>query len=118
MRAAVLGVLGITVVLLAACDARSVGAARSPSFECKGELTTVERVICSHHDLAALDVDMAAAYRDALAKAPTLEARKALHTEQARWRGRRNECEAHDPMQACIAAQYKARIAQLRPDGA
>jgi uncharacterized protein len=109
--------LGFAVAWLGPSGAASAFAAQDPSFECKGELTTVERVICTHGDLAALDVELAAAYREALARAPTLSARKALQTDQARWRGRRNECDAQQPMQDCIAAEYKARLAQLRAAG-
>jgi uncharacterized protein len=106
--------IGLAVALLVPAAAAAAVAAQDPSFDCKGDLATVERVICTHHELAALDVELAAAYREALARAPSLSARKALQTDQARWRGRRNECEQHDPMQDCIATQYRARLAELR----
>ena len=87
-----------------------------PSFDCHQTTTAVERVICSHDELATLDLEMMRLYRDAVTKAPR-SARKHLQTEQARWLDRRNACTetASRTMQRCIEAEYQARLQQLSP---
>lgn len=87
-----------------------------PSFNCHEATTAVERVICSHDELARLDLDMARRYRDTVTRAEP-PARKHLQTEQARWLARRNSCTetVRRTMQQCIEAEYETRLHQLGP---
>ena len=87
-----------------------------PSFDCHQTTTVAERVICTHQELAKLDVEMIRLFRNAVNKAPS-DQRKDLHTEQARWIARRNDCGETDDatVQKCIEKAYRERIAQLRP---
>ncbi|WP_395831141.1 lysozyme inhibitor LprI family protein [Elstera sp.] len=56
----------------------------APSFDCSKASTEVEKTICASPDLAKADVALAAAYREALARAPE-EAKPLLRGDQRGW---------------------------------
>ena len=58
--------------------------AATPSFDCDGAKTEVERLICTDDELAALDVKLAKMFASALAKAPA-DAVTALKASQKAW---------------------------------
>jgi uncharacterized protein len=86
-----------------------------PSFDCHHTTTVAERVFFTHQELPKLDVEMIRLFRDAVNQAPS-DKRKDLHTEQARWIARRNDCGESDDatVQKCIERSYRERIAELR----
>jgi uncharacterized protein YecT (DUF1311 family) len=118
--------IGLNVVLRCADPARTVtlaatarldtgavaiAAAPAPSFDCAKAATPVEKTICADANLARLDGELVAAYRQAIGQARDGEA---LKSEQQNWlRQVRNKC----PSAACLADAYRARIAAL-PQGA
>lgn len=112
MRCAIMAAVLVWAVTPAAAEQKPI----QPSFNCHEATTVVERVICSHDDLATLDLDTARLYREAVSRAPAAE-RKHLQTAHARWQARRNACTATATrtLQQCIEAEYRARIAELRP---
>lgn len=117
--------IGLNVVLRCADPARTVtlaatarldtgavalaaAAAPAPSFDCAKAATPVEKTICADADLARLDGELVAAYRQALGQARDGDA---LKSEQQTWlRQVRNKC----PSAACLTDAYQARIAALR----
>ena len=110
LRCSIVAVLVWTPLVAEAGQKKPV----QPSFNCHEATTVVERVICSHEELAILDLDMVRRYRAAVTTADP-SARKHLQTEQARWLARRNACTetATRTLQQCIEAEYQARITQL-----
>ena len=77
------------------------------SFDCAKARSAQEKLICSDHELARLDVDLSAAYRKAREAAADP---KALQTEQLDWlKSLRNACSD----KACLIQAYKGRLAQL-----
>jgi len=82
-------------------------AAARPSFDCARASHPAEHLLCTHPNLAAMDVRMARAYADAPACGGD---RTALRTDQRQWlQHRRNQCSDA----ACLEDAYQARIAQL-----
>lgn len=83
----------------------------SPSFRCDGNLTVVERAICTDEALAARDRLLSSLFQDARQLAGPM--RSALIESQRDWVARRNACRQPD-MVSCISAAYDRRIAELR----
>ncbi|MBN8504922.1 MAG: hypothetical protein J0L58_10625 [Burkholderiales bacterium] len=82
-------------------------AAAKPSFDCAKASTKVETLICSEPALAQADASTTAAFKAALPAAADQSAFRARHAE---WRRKvRDACT--DAL--CIAAAYKARLAEL-----
>ena len=78
------------------------------SFDCKKAGTEMEKTICSDSKLSQLDEKLAAAYREALEKAP--QKGESLREGQRQWLRERNECaDTH-----CIKDAYKLRLADLK----
>lgn len=82
--------------------------AAGPSFHCRGEMPTVNRMICDNRRLLALDVRMSAAYGDAIATAGN-NGRRRIEAAQTRFLNRRAQCDTA----ACLDRVYRNRIAQL-----
>jgi len=103
--------------VLAACSPTGNAATpprSSPSFNCdKVERGSIEALICSDADLAALDRELAEVYRAARRKA-TNEHPPILKAEQRGWIKGRNECWKSDDRKSCVAEQYQQRIAELQ----
>ena len=90
-------------------------AAASPSFPCAGNLSSTEKVICADDNLAALDVALAAAYKNKLANPGPQDyslddPRDAIPITQKAWLAHRNSCGAD---KACIRKAYVIRTTAL-----
>lgn len=80
-----------------------------PSFPCTRASTDSEHMVCSHAELAAVDVEMSDIYKTVLEN--TFD-KKALRREQNKWR-----TDYRDPCTtdvACILNAYTVRIKQLK----
>lgn len=80
----------------------------SPSFNCEKATWKSERMVCSSQALAVLDMFMANAYRDALARAPERAAE--LRNSQNHWIRKDRESCNDVP---CLQQLYVSRIRQL-----
>jgi len=84
-------------------------AAAGPSFDCTGNLSQAETVICSDSELAAHDISM----RDTYARARQVanaDQRAILHDDQTAWIERRNNCRFE---KACIRRAYVDQLDTL-----
>lgn len=79
----------------------------TPSFDCQRASTGAERLICSNRELAAADVRMAQAYRDAYSRAPD---RDLFRQEQTSWR--RNVRDACSDA-GCMLVAYNHRLQEF-----
>ncbi|HMO75329.1 MAG TPA: TIR domain-containing protein [Sphingopyxis sp.] len=80
----------------------------APTFDCARAATGAERMICADDDLAALDREMARAFRQWRSVAG--DRLREIEVEQRNWRvGVRDAC--GDP--ACVATTMRQRIAQI-----
>jgi len=84
-------------------------AAATPSYSCSGNLAPTEAVICSDDALAALDRQLADAYKKMYASFPAGE-RATLTAVQRTWLAQRNACRTD---KACIRNAYLTRLGQL-----
>ena len=80
-----------------------------PSFDCSNARTKGEIAVCSDSGLSALDVNMAAQYRRALAAADD-EQRAALQSTRDRFLAYRDRC----PNRQCIGDAYTGRMREIR----
>jgi uncharacterized protein YecT (DUF1311 family) len=111
------------IALLAASLAAQARAQDSgPSFDCAAAVAPVETLICDDRVLAELDRVLAEGYHAALATSMG-ESQMLLREEQRAWMERRavsctvdggSAIEANDAI-GCLAALYRARIAELPP---
>jgi hypothetical protein len=83
---------------------RAVG----PSFHCRGEIPTVNRLICDNRRLLALDLRMSTAYGRAIANTGA-GGRRRIEAAQTRFLNRRAQCDTA----ACLDRVYRGRIAEL-----
>jgi uncharacterized protein YecT (DUF1311 family) len=82
-----------------------------PSFDCARVTSKVEEIVCSSPELAVLDLTVANAYRDAMARLHTDYERGQLKDAQLFWLQEvRGKCQDA----ACVKAVYKVRERQLR----
>lgn len=82
-----------------------------PSFDCARVTSKVEQMVCSSSELAVLDLTVANAYRDAMARPHTDYERRQLKDAQLFWLQEvRNKCQDA----ACVKAAYEVRERQLR----
>jgi uncharacterized protein len=79
-----------------------------PSFDCRRARTAGERAVCSSNSLAALDRDMAAQYRSAVANGSP-EDRRLLVQTRDRFLTYRDRCGSD----SCIAATYRGRMREI-----
>jgi uncharacterized protein len=117
----------VACALLMAAAARPASAQDGnarPSFDCAEAGTPLEMLICADPALADLDRALADSYHAALATRVG-EAQLLLREEQRVWAQRRSATcglegdpgtEANDAI-GCLAALYRARIAELQPSG-
>ena len=88
--------------------------ANQPSFDCSSDkLSSIETLVCQDSELAALDRQLAEAYRAASAKAVN-EHPPLLKAEQRGWIKGRNECWKADDKRRCAFDNYQTRIAELQ----
>lgn len=101
--AALLGALAAGLLTLSAVRAAT------PSFDCDGSKSDVEKLICQDDELAELDVNLAKRFATALAKAPA-DAVASLRASQKSWRQQLLKCgRASDP-RACAKHAYDDRL--------
>lgn len=83
----------------------------SPSFNCAKASIDAERLICSNQELAALDVDLMAVYKEfANDYSHDKDEKNTLKKEQNDWmKNERNICSTSD----CMAKAYRSRIEDL-----
>ena len=82
-----------------------------PSFDCARVTSKAEQMVCSSPELAVLDLTVANAYRDAMARLHTDYERRQLKEAQLFWLQEvRGKCEDA----ACVKAAYELRERQLR----
>lgn len=84
-------------------------ATANPSFNCANARTRGERAVCSDPGLAALDRQMAAQYRSAVASSDR-RTRAELERSRGRFLSFRDQC----PSDECIADTYRGRIREIR----
>jgi len=94
-------------VFLVALFAAIASASEAASFDCEKARPPVETAICGNPTVSNLDSDLAAAWKDALARAQNAAA---LKTAQRRWLTERNACGADT---ACLIDRYRERLAAL-----
>lgn len=80
----------------------------SPSFECKGTLSSVEQTICASSSLSALDNEMAKAFRSAMDAGGSSQ--DVVRDAQRDFIRQRNAC---GPDAGCISRTYQARLSAL-----
>lgn len=82
----------------------------SPSFDCTKATYQSEKLICDSEELSTLDLKLAKAYKDALAKIEGSPRENELGKEQYDWlRQIRDKCSNT----ICLRRTYKSRIAEL-----
>jgi alkylhydroperoxidase/carboxymuconolactone decarboxylase family protein YurZ len=80
-----------------------------PSFNCRYGRTSTEKLVCSSPALAAKDRQMASIYYAAMARADA-GTRSHLRRSRDAFLARRERCGS----EACVAAAYNSRIAEIR----
>lgn len=110
----------VVAVLMFGGSGASVAATSEPSFDCAAADGSVEAMICTDPQLAALDRQLDAVYRASVAAIEALDAPgdslAELRTFQRGWIKGRNDCWKADDQQACVAAAYEQRIATLQTE--
>lgn len=81
-----------------------------PSFDCPKASNKTERLICSEHDIAILDLTMANAYRDLQAETKNVQKLAEIKLAQNNWlKNIRNSCDET----RCLKTAYTHRINTL-----
>jgi uncharacterized protein len=116
---------GVLTTLVALAVPSAGAQAKGPAFDCSRAQGEVEQLVCRDEGLAALDRELDAVYKAALAKARD-DVPQFLRTEQRGWVKGRNECwKAKDGMyltaswqaknvRECVEGSYKIRISELQ----
>ncbi|NJD32811.1 MAG: DUF1311 domain-containing protein [Gammaproteobacteria bacterium] len=110
-----------TVTLPVACacllgpwTADRAAATDGPSFDCnKVEAGSIESLVCADSALSSLDRQLAQVYAEASKKAVN-EHPPVLKAEQRGWIKGRDDCWKSDDKRACVATEYRRRIAELQ----
>lgn len=88
--------------------------AADPSFACAGvERGSIEALVCGDEALAGLDRNLAQVYGAAERKADAVQL-PVLRAEQRGWIKGRDDCWKADDKRACVADEYRRRIAALQ----
>jgi uncharacterized protein len=103
------GVLLVQAIVLA--SGLGAGSVQAASFDCRRAATKIERMVCATPNLSALDEELAAVYRGALAEmASAGERADSLKRDQLQWlRYTRDACRASE----CLRKAYEERITWL-----
>lgn len=83
--------------------------AEGPSFDCNRATSAVERMICSSRELSSLDRELDGKVRQVTGVCYDLK--PSVTRDQRRWIHSRDQCQSEQ----CVAASYKARLAQIYP---
>jgi uncharacterized protein len=103
---------GRAMVMAAACLWAAAAPAASPSFDCDGARSDVEKLICQDDELAALDIELAKAFANALAQAPASRV-NALKAEQNGWRKLLMNCGKSSDLRQCTLDAYRRRLDEI-----
>ena len=87
----------------------AAGTPGRPSFDCANARSSGEAAVCADSGLAALDVNMAAQYRRALASATPAQ-KAVLQSTRDRFLAYRDRC----PSRQCMADGYVGRMREIR----
>jgi uncharacterized protein len=93
----------------AEAPARPAPGGAKPSFNCRYGRSSSEKMVCSSPGLAAKDRQMSSIYYAAMAQADAAT-RSHLRRSRDAFLSRRERCGS----EACVAAAYNARIAEIR----
>jgi len=85
--------------------------AATPSFDCSKSPGGFEQLVCKDPSLAALELQLADTFAQALAKAAD---KATLQATERGWIKGRDECWKADDMPACVREAYIVRIVDLR----
>lgn len=88
--------------------------AQPPSFDCRQASGAVQEMICADSALAALDRQMAAVWRQAVAQTPDSLSLKWMKAEQRGWIKGRDECWKSEDVRRCAEESYRLRIAEVQ----
>ena len=120
MKASVLA-FAILAFALPASGLHGSGAwgASGPSFDCAKAASGAEELVCTDPSLAALDRELADAYKQAVAAAAAgadkATALPLLRATQRGWIKGRDDCwKAADSLKPCVEQAYRDRIADLQ----
>lgn len=107
----------ILLILAILCAAPAL-AQDEPSFDCAQAATTVEQMICTDPELAALDRRVSDHYRAALEKTKaltegTMAAETTLRAQQRGWIKGRDDCWKSDNPRNCVKFSYLVREGEL-----
>ncbi len=83
------------------------------SFACSKASSATEKAICSIHELAEADVEMASIYKSLLSGMSTSE-QSQLKEDQLTWLRTRNDCGNDKNIVACLKEAYKDRVEVLK----
>lgn len=90
--------------------------AANPSVDCAKADHDIEQLICKDDELAALDKQLAEAYRTAYRNFPA-DGRDTLKASQRGWVKGRNDCWKADDPRGCVKFEYETRISELQIQG-
>ncbi len=107
-RSVLAGTLAVVLVGLFAPSVR----AGTPSFDCDRAKSTVEKMICNDDELADLDVQIAKAFANTLARAPANTVNELRDVHRSWWRNLM-QCGKSDDARGCTLEQYRRRLEQL-----
>jgi len=112
--------LGWVVLGLVASTGAVAASDDGPSFDCAAADGSVEEMICTDPELAALDRQLAEVYGQSVAAIEALDAPgnalAELRTYQRGWIKGRNECWKANDQRGCVVAEYEQRIATLQTE--
>lgn len=101
-----------TCLMLALLASPALG--DGPSFDCDKADGSVEEMICADAELAALDVELDAVWRQAMALSQDSPDLTTYRAEQRGWIKGRNDCWKSDDVRACVVSCYRDRIAEIQ----
>jgi len=104
--------LFVLTTSVGAVAATAGAAAATPSFDCDGAKSDVEKLICSDDELADLDVRLAKAFASALALAPANDV-AVMRANQKSWRRELLGCGKSGDLRACTVNAYHRRLDEL-----
>lgn len=85
-----------------------------PSFDCSRADGVVEEMLCNDAGLAALDVQMAKVWQEAMDLSLDNVDLPEIKAEQRGWITGRNDCWKNDDVRQCTEDSYKTRIAEIQ----
>jgi uncharacterized protein len=107
-------ILGLAILSINCCLPSDHVVAATPSFDCQGvQAGSIEELVCTDDQLAAMDKQLAEVYASATQIAVN-EHPPVLKAEQRGWIKIRNECWKSADRRKCVEESYRLRIAELQ----